>query len=181
MKDEAKLRAVAIERFQAGHYPAALDRFDEIVASGNAGPAAYGWRGLCLQLLGCYAEAIADYQRAIELDGEYQQSLHQLAYIYACCPVSKFRDGRLAASYATRACQASSWRNWVCISGLAAAFAELGDFDQAVHFAQMAMELAPADEQENRRKRLEQYRNRGPVRSTIEDDRSRLQPVVFKQ
>jgi hypothetical protein len=54
---------------------------------------------------------------------------------------------------------------------LAAAYAEIGDWVQADHFARMALSVAPEAEKPRRQDRLDQYRQRRPFRSSPESDR----------
>ena len=113
---------------------------------------------------GDYDAAVNCYQRAISIDPSDVTNLSQLAIIQACCPVEKFRNGQQAELNARTACELTSWDNWVHLTVLAAAMAELGDFEQAVSYAETCHRLAPDSEKHERRKRIEQFRNRQPYR-----------------
>ena len=51
-------------------------------------------------------------------------------------PQADFRDGKSAIQHATRACQLTQWRVHGYVSTLAAAYAEAGDFQNAVTLAE---------------------------------------------
>ncbi len=60
--------------------------------------------------------------------------INNLAWTLATCPDASLRDGKAALNYALRACQVSNWQNAAAIDTLAAAYAETGDFDNAVKY-----------------------------------------------
>ena len=55
--------------------------------------------------------------------------------------MAKLRDGQRAIAAATRACALSDWKDAVNLATLAAAYAEAGDFVQAVTWQLQAGEL----------------------------------------
>ncbi len=63
------------------------------------------------------------------------------AWIRATCPDSQHRDGRLAVASATRACELTNWKDTDALILLAAAFAEAGDFAEAVKWQQNVVSL----------------------------------------
>jgi tetratricopeptide (TPR) repeat protein len=63
------------------------------------------------------------------------------AWIWATCPAAKLRDGRRAVAAATRACELTGWKEANTLATLAAAYAEAGDFTQAVAWQTRAGEL----------------------------------------
>jgi tetratricopeptide (TPR) repeat protein len=64
------------------------------------------------------------------------------AYQLATSVHSELRDGKAAIALATRACEATGWGNVKYLETLAAAYAETGDFQQAIKWAQHAIEVA---------------------------------------
>lgn len=111
-----------------------------------------------------FRAALNCYQRAKSLDPSRANTYSQLALINAACPDEKFRNGSKAEVNARKACELTKWDDWTHISVLAAAKAELGDFDQAIEFAEWALRLAPEREKGDQQKRIEQYRNKQPFR-----------------
>ncbi len=81
----------------------------------------------------------------------------------AACPEPKFRDGKRAVQFATRACELTHWQIPVVLDTLAAAQAEAGDFDAAVKWQLRAIELLRDERQKaDHRSRLALYRAKRP-------------------
>jgi tetratricopeptide (TPR) repeat protein len=172
MPDPTQIATDATEAFKHGDFVGAIRGFDELISLDCAGPEIHCWRALALSLSGRYREAYAGFLAALDCDPHYARALHQLAYLCACCPDADLRDGRRAVEFAKRACDASEWKEWIMVSGLAAAYAESGDYESAVRFAEMTLDMAPAEERGERMRRLEQYRAGIPHRSDAEHDLS---------
>ena len=87
------------------------------------------------------------------------------AMIMAACPEAKFRDGKRAVEFATRACELTKWKNPRILDTLAAAQAEAGDFDAAVSSQKRAIELLTDERQkDDYRSRLVLYQAKRPYR-----------------
>jgi serine/threonine-protein kinase len=75
------------------------------------------------------------------------------------------RDGDLAFGNANRAYQLSGGKEWSYSDTLAAAYAESGDFKQAVAWETKAIDLAKDEASKKQcRARLERYQARKPYR-----------------
>jgi tetratricopeptide (TPR) repeat protein len=109
--------------------------------------------------------ALADCDRAHEVEPNSPWGHEYRAWIRATCPDAKFRDGTKAVEEATIACELTEWKNPPCLETLAAAAAESGDFDAAVRWQSMALESLTDDELTPQfRDRLELYRKKHPYR-----------------
>jgi|GEM_PF-6644658 len=64
-----------------------------------------------------------------------------LGWFLATCPHDAYRDGKEAVAEATKGCELSHWETWYGLDVLSAAYAELGDFEQATRFANRALQL----------------------------------------
>ncbi|HLW64642.1 MAG TPA: tetratricopeptide repeat protein, partial [Gemmataceae bacterium] len=114
-----------------------------------------------------FAKAIADYKSAVRLDPEDADSQYSLAWVLATCPNAELRSGSSAIEHATAACRLSKYKDAVYLDTLAAAYAESGQFRQAIDWEQKAL-LAAADlddeERDEMRNRLEMYQQGKPYR-----------------
>jgi tetratricopeptide (TPR) repeat protein len=114
-----------------------------------------------------FALARADFERALERSREPHSSfLNTLAWFYATCPDQSGRDGKKSIQLATKGCELTKWKDPHLLDTLAAAFAETGDYDQAIRRESEAIKLydGPADVRSEMEKRLALYRRHHPCR-----------------
>ena len=90
---------------------------------------------------GRLAEAIAEYERAIQLRPESAGILSNLAWMLATCSDPSLRDGQRALALAQRADRLSGGANPRILRSLAAAYAEVNQFGQADKTARHALDL----------------------------------------
>ncbi len=93
--------------------------------------------------IGKHAEAIADFDRAMVLKKEDDESLlNNFAWVLATSPDEKLRDGPKALKFATKAAEATKYETPHILSTLAAAYAETGDYENAAKWSQKSVELS---------------------------------------
>ncbi len=121
--------------------------------------------GVVLSREGKYEEAEAHYAEAIRLGPSFAGAYNASAMVKAACPEAKFRDGKKAVQFATRACELTKWKDPSILDTLAAAQAEAGDFDTAVSSQKKAVELLTDERQKDGyRSRLVLYQAKKPYR-----------------
>ena len=125
---------------------------------------AYNYRGSCRSDLGDYAGALSDCQRAIALDPESMWGYNNLAWLMAVCPDARYRNGKKALEYAKKACALGGWQDPSCVDTLAAAYAEAGDFRDAVKWEKRAMKNIPSEHLAECHKALHCYEQGLPYR-----------------
>ncbi len=96
---------------------------------------------------GKYAEAIKQYQDALQLNKQLLIAQMNLAWILATAPDAQLRNANEAARLAQQACERTDFQDGYCLDIFAAALAEQGDFERASHLATQAIERLTADEQ----------------------------------
>jgi tetratricopeptide (TPR) repeat protein len=112
-------------------------------------------------------EAGSAFEKALRLSPNNDAALGGLAWLKATCPDGSLRNSNEAIRMSMRACELSKWREQDHVQALAAAYAQGGDFDQAVKYQTQAMkmksEYGPIDKKT--RERLALYRDHKPWRS----------------
>lgn len=140
---------------------AALDRAIE-AESDNA--MLYRFRADSYLNIGQHAKAIKDYERAQQIAPEDSGVLNNLAWTLATSPNDQVRDGERAVELATQACELTDYETAHILSTLAAAYAEIGNFEQAKEWAHKAVELNDEENDEQISKELASYERGEPWR-----------------
>ncbi|HEY4311448.1 MAG TPA: tetratricopeptide repeat protein [Pirellulales bacterium] len=151
-----------------GEYHKAIDDYDRALGVNPNFHIAFAKRGDTWRAQDEYQKAIDDYNEAIRLDPNDSAAHDGLALLRASSPDEKYRDGAAAVRLATTACELSGWTVADKLATLAAAYAECGDFDQAVKYQQKAIDRQgdDADATSEARRRLQLYTEKQPFRAT---------------
>jgi Zn-dependent protease len=131
-----------LSAIRSGRHDEAAAAFTKVIdAGGETGVLATALtnRGLVEGERGEWRRAIADYHEALRLQPKLVTAQNNLAWLLATCPIDELRDGRQAVEHATAACNATGWSTPNCLGTLAAAYAEVGDFGQAVRWHERAL------------------------------------------
>jgi tetratricopeptide (TPR) repeat protein len=132
---------------------------------------AYYCRGRVHLMRREYTKARTDLERALQLGQEPQRELlNSAAWFYATCPDKAVRDGKRAVELATKACEVTKWKNAHTIDTLAAAFAEAGNFSEAIKWQSHALDLStdPAEIRSGMKQRLQSYQKHQAYREDLQ-------------
>jgi tetratricopeptide (TPR) repeat protein len=116
---------------------------------------------------GAFEATKAAYVEVCRIMSNDAQTLNDCARFWASHSHERCRDGKRAIEAARRACELTSWKNVAMMDTLAAAYAESGEFDEAVTWQMKALEFASQMAPEIRKgleSHLELYRARKPFR-----------------
>ncbi len=105
--------------------------------------------GAALYARGRFAEGLRRLRLAVELAPNGRAALREAAWALATCPDPQLRNGAEAVALAVRAFQLSGGKDAAVLDTLAAAYAEKGQFSEALWNAHRALALAEQDNQQS--------------------------------
>jgi hypothetical protein len=127
---------------------ARIDREEEAIAYARKAAALMpnsatiaGLLGALLSHTGQYSEALMYLQAAYAANPGDVSIANNLAWVLATSPLSIHRDGPRAVQLGEWACKATAYKSPPLLDTLAAAYAEVGQFDQAVRTTLAAIEI----------------------------------------
>ena len=151
---------------QRGKEADALEQYSEAVGLQPAAPVGHFDLAMAYAGQGRATEAIKQFEEALRLKPDYSEALSQLAWLLATSPRADRRDGARALALARRALELSAGKQAGTWTALDVAYAETGQFAEAIKAAEKARDIATADGQTNATKaaegRLRLYRNQQP-------------------
>jgi protein O-mannosyl-transferase len=126
--------------------------------------------GIALSQLGDMPPAIDQWNKTLEIEPTNLNALCNLAWVYATFPDAPIRNGSKALELAKRALELSGHRNARIWRLAAAAYAETGQFPEAIDAARNGLELAKAEGDDRLTRSLEMnialFQKDSPLRDT---------------
>ena len=163
--DPTNYVARAISYTGKGDWEKASDDYAKAIQLDPTMPSAYLNRAHLYLAQNQTEQALADLRRATQLDSKDAVACNGLAWMLATCPEAKVRNGKEAVDLARKACELSEWKQSHCVDTLAAAYAEAGDFEQAVKFQQQVISMEKIEEfRAGEEERLTLYEQHKPYR-----------------
>lgn len=146
-------------------YDKAIADYDQCIALSPQDAYAFYLRGYARNGQKEFVQGVADLRESIRLDPEYANSRNSLAWLQATCVDAQFRNGREAVEHALKACGLSQEKNSDHLGTLAAAYAEAGDFDQAIRWETKAIEVnSTGFDKAAAQERMKLYQQKQPYR-----------------
>jgi tetratricopeptide (TPR) repeat protein len=157
-------RASAFE--DMGQLDKASTDYDQVIRLNAADTPGYRTRGIAYFAKGNYRAAASDFEKAARLNPSDYDAASSHAWFQATCPEDSLRNGKQALDTSLRVCERSHWQASDTVDTLAAAYAELGDFDKAVKYQTQALQMKGVYALRRKRmeERLELYRQHKPYR-----------------
>lgn len=138
-------------------------------------PAHY-WLAVALEQNGQPAAARPAYESSLDLEPDNPEALNNLAWLLTSNPDAALRDGRRAVMLAQRACELTKNESPLLLGTLAAAYAEAGQFEDAVRTGERAVTVAEAAKDQSLATRNREYIKWYQSRKTWREGTSLLPP-----
>ncbi len=118
--------------------------------------------------LGRYGESLKEIEHVINIRPRHDalaRAYCDRARLRLNCPDQSYRNGQQALKDATSACKLIDWKDEDMIDTLAAAYAEVGDFDSAVHYEEKAFAVkgVKTDDSKRLQAHLDSFKQRRPL------------------
>jgi len=132
-----------------GNTEAAITNFEQALRLKPEVAEGHRMLGDLLFAKGQFRAAMAHFRDALTLEPNSHHALAGLAFLLATHGDPKVRNGSQALEFSQKACRLTGFTEPGSLNTLAAAYAELGDFQRATSTAQKALDLARAQNQSN--------------------------------
>ncbi|MGI9456965.1 MAG: tetratricopeptide repeat protein, partial [Aeoliella sp.] len=126
---------------------------------------AYAGRGNLFAEQGYFEQAVEDYKQALQFDARSATTYRSVAWLLSTCPRSELRSKKKGIEAAERARKLLGDDNPVVLDTLAAAYANAGQFREAITYEQRAIVLIDAERKQAYEYRLALYRKGRPYRT----------------
>ncbi|MCE9545212.1 MAG: tetratricopeptide repeat protein [Planctomycetia bacterium] len=148
-------------------YDGAIADYTEVIRLDPTFVRAFDNRGIAREAKQDFNGAIADYSEAIRLDPKNATGYWGLGLLMASCPDSNYRNGEKAVTNMKMAVSLLSEKDGNVLEGLAAAYAEAGNFDEAIKWQSKALDLAPEMHKATFRTHLDLFKQHRPYRGEV--------------
>jgi tetratricopeptide (TPR) repeat protein len=102
-----------------------------------------------------YEQAIECLNRSLEVKPDSAFAYNNLSWLLGTADIARYRDGKRAVELALKGCELSKWKNWSHVDTLAAAYARIGDFNNALMWQEKALDIMKSSERSQEQMGLE--------------------------
>jgi serine/threonine protein kinase/tetratricopeptide (TPR) repeat protein/WD40 repeat protein len=158
-----ELRGYILRR--QGQMDEALKSFDEAIRLDPKRGYSYCQRAYVWSAKGDREKMLQDLDEGIRLSPDEASTWYARAWLLATSSIPEHRDGNKAIEAATKACELAFWKSPAYLGALAAAYAETGNFPEAVMWQEKSLEIAnrvPEKQRADYETRLALYREGKP-------------------
>lgn len=158
-----ELRGYILRR--QGQMDEALKSFDEAIRLDPRRGYSYCQRAYVWSAKGDSEKMLQDLDEGIRLSPDEASTWYARAWLLATSSIPEHRDGNKAIEAATKACELAFWKSPAYLGALAAAYAETGNFPEAVMWQEKSLEIAnrvPEKQRADYETRLALYREGKP-------------------
>jgi tetratricopeptide (TPR) repeat protein len=127
---------------EKGKVDDSIPHFQRAIALSSRMAEAHAYLGTAMVIKGNRTEARAEWREALQSEPNNVRVLNDLSWLLSTAPEPALRNGAEAVRLASRGVELTHQQDPMLLGTLAAAFAEAGDFSQAVSTEQRAAELA---------------------------------------
>ncbi|MFC1528398.1 tetratricopeptide repeat protein [Candidatus Latescibacterota bacterium] len=149
-----------------GRFDEAISNYTEALILKPENPDTHNNLAKVLYQKGNTVNSLEHFKEAVRLNPRHLDALNNLAWILATHENPELRDGLEAVRLARQSCELTEYKNPLLLDTLAAAFAEAGNFNEAIKTVQSALSIIESSDQqslsESIEKRLRLYENNLP-------------------
>jgi tetratricopeptide (TPR) repeat protein len=139
----------------------AIRIYDEVLTDDPDDVSALRGRGDSRLSTGEHNLAADDYEKALKLDENDDGVLNNLAWVLATSPDDAVRNGKRSLELSLKAAELTEYKQAHILSTLAASYAEIGDFENALKWSEKSVELAePGRQFDDLNKELASYQRK---------------------
>lgn len=165
---------LAASYMESGQTRLAIESLGRVLEINEDNETALRLRGDLYLAIGKHEEALADFKKSYSLKPDDSGLLNNYAWTLATSPYDNLRDGDFAIELALKACEMTDYKAPHILSTLAAAYAESGDFDRAIKWAEKAVELESQNDDDQNDEQiaaeLASYKEKKPWRELQQEE-----------
>ena len=154
----------------------AIEAYNEVLTADNKNFTGYRGRADAYLSIGKQAEAVADYEQALTVKPDDTGVLNNLSWVLCTSTDDKLRNGARAVELGKKACELTDNKQAHILSTMAAAYAETGDWENALKWSKMAVEIGDAEMKEELGKELASYQEKKPWRESQSEPEDGAKP-----